>query len=86
MLRYAVESADCAYADRVAVVEGMTMQRESVLLKTNYLRCPACFLVRELTPKSFSCTLTRCPRVFLEVTPPGVPTPTGIRIETENAK
>lgn len=71
---------------KVAVVEGMTMQRESVLLRTNYLRCPACFLVRDLTPKNFTCTLTRCPRVFLDIAPPGVPTLTGARLEPQNPK
>jgi hypothetical protein len=62
------------------------MQNESALLRTNHLRCPACFLIRDLTPKHFTCTLTRCPRVFLDVTPPGAPMPTGVRIEPHNPK
>ena len=66
--------------------ERMAMEQESVLLKTNHLRCPACFLIRDLTPKYFTCTLTRCPRVFLDVTPPGLPTPAGVRIEPHNPK
>jgi len=81
-----LESARFARAEKVAVVERMIMQRESVLLKSNSLRCPACFLVRDLTPKNFTCTLTRCPRVFLSVNPPGVPTPAVTRIVPQNPK
>jgi hypothetical protein len=62
------------------------MQSESVLLNNHYLRCPACFLIRDLTPKSFICNLTRCPRVFIDITPPGVPTPTGLRIQPPSSK
>lgn len=66
--------------------ERTAMEGESVLLETNHLRCPACFLIRDQTPKHFTCTLTRCPRVFLDVTPPGVQIPTGVRIEARNPK
>ena len=29
------------------------------------LRCPACLLIRDLTPKGLTCTLSRCPRSFV---------------------
>jgi hypothetical protein len=70
----------------VAELEGMAMLSESARLKANHLRCPACFLIRDLTPKGFTYTLTRCPRVFLNVIPPSASTPTGVPIEPQNPK
>lgn len=36
-------------------------------------RCPACFLLQECDLKDFKCSLTRCPRVFVEIEPTPVP-------------
>jgi hypothetical protein len=44
-------------------------QRDSGVRKPG-LRCPACFLVQDFTVKNFTCTLTRCPRVFVNIKPP----------------
>jgi hypothetical protein len=33
-------------------------------------RCPACFIVRDATPKDFACRLGRCPRSFVLLKPP----------------
>ena len=41
------------------------------------LRCPACFLVQDLALKGFTCILSRCPRVFVNVGPPSVPQSAG---------
>ncbi len=38
--------------------------------KRGLLRCPACFLVDGVPLLHFTCTLTRCPRVFINIKPP----------------
>jgi hypothetical protein len=51
----------------MVVGRGERMERESVLIKTGYLRCPACFLIRDLAAKDLTCALTRSPHVFVDV-------------------
>ena len=46
-------------------------RREAVFeAKRGLLRCPACFLVQGVTLQGFACTLTRCPRTFIDIQPP----------------
>jgi hypothetical protein len=33
------------------------------------LRCPACYMIQDYTLRDFRCTLTRCPRVFVNIQP-----------------
>ena len=33
------------------------------------LRCPVCFLKEGVALRGFSCTLTRCPRIFIDIQP-----------------
>ena len=45
---------------------------------------PACFIIRDAMPKEFACNLTRCPRVFSNVTPPNGLQPAGAsRVEVK---
>ena len=43
--------------------------------KPGALRCPACLLIRDHMAKDFTCTLSRCPRVFVSIDPQGGPQP-----------
>lgn len=36
-------------------------------------RCPACLLLQDCDLKDFRCSLTRCPRVFVQIEPTPVP-------------
>ena len=40
-------------------------------------RCPACFLVQGVPLRGFSCTLTRCPRTFIDIQPSNKVEPAG---------
>jgi hypothetical protein len=37
--------------------------------KRGLLRCPACFLVEGVSLRGFSCSLSRCPRTFIDIQP-----------------
>ena len=39
-------------------------------------RCPVCFIIRDAMPKEFTCRLSRCPRVFVNIQPPAGSLPT----------
>jgi excisionase family DNA binding protein len=58
-------------------------RRRAVLASTECRRaaqrCPACFLLQDGDLKDFKCSLTRCPRVFVEIEPPPVPPPPAVR-------
>ena len=41
----------------------------SIEAKRGLLRCPACFRVDGVPLLHFTCTLTRCPRTFIDVQP-----------------
>jgi hypothetical protein len=55
-------------------------RRDSAVRKSG-LRCPACLLVQDFTVKNFTCTLTRCPRVFVRLNPATGSHPAGVRVE-----
>ena len=41
----------------------------SIEAKRGLLRCPVWFLVEGVPLRGFSCTLTRCPRTFIDIQP-----------------
>ena len=58
-------------------------QRADRKREPGLLRCPACLLIRDFTLKDFTCTLTRCPRTFVNIEPPTGSQPAGVRVELE---
>ena len=49
------------------------------------LRRPACLVIRDLRPKDFTCTLTRCPQTFVRLdlsTGPHLPAQSGTHDES----
>ena len=48
--------------------------------KRGLLRCPVCFLVEGVPLRGFSCTLTRCPRTFIDIQPSNKVEP-AVRVE-----
>ena len=57
--------------------------RSDSAVRKSAFRCPACLLVQDLTVKNFTCTLTRCPRVFVRLDPPTGSHPAGVCVERE---
>jgi hypothetical protein len=56
-------------------------RREAIFeAKRGLLRCPVCFLVEGVPLRGFSCTLTRCPRTFIDVQPSNKVEP-AVRVE-----
>jgi hypothetical protein len=43
-------------------------------------RCPICFMIRDALPKGFTCALSYCPRVFINIQPPNGSQP-AVRVE-----
>jgi hypothetical protein len=52
----------------------------SIEAKRDLLRCPACFRVDGVPLLHFRCTLTRCPRRFVNIQPPNGSQPL-VRVE-----
>jgi len=44
------------------------------------MRCPACYAVKEHLQKGFACSLSRCPRIFVNTQPPAGSQPAGVRV------
>jgi hypothetical protein len=38
--------------------------------RRSLLRCPACYAVKDHLQRGFTCSLSRCPRVFANIQPP----------------
>ena len=43
-------------------------------------RCPACYMIQDYILRDFRCTLTRCPRVFVNIQPSNRSQP-AVRVE-----
>ena len=52
----------------------------SIEAKRGLLRCPVCFLVEGVPLRGFSCTLTHCPRTFIDIQPSSKVEP-AVRVE-----
>jgi hypothetical protein len=50
--------------------------------RADLLRCPACHMIQDYTLRDFRCTLTRCPRVFVNIQPSNRSQP-AVRVEPE---
>jgi hypothetical protein len=60
------------------VVESKNAYRhETAPQRLNPLRCPACYMIQGCTLRDFSCTLTRCPRTFIDIQPSNKVAPAG---------
>lgn len=45
------------------------IRRESMENARGRLRCPACYMIQDCTLKGFACSLSRCPRIFVDIAP-----------------
>jgi hypothetical protein len=59
------------------------IKRQSVERERGLMRCPACYAVKDHLLKGFACSLSRCPRVFVNIQPPAASQPAGVRAGPE---
>jgi hypothetical protein len=65
------------------VVEMKNADRRDSAVRKSGFRCPACLLVQDFAVKDFTCTLTRCPHVFVHLDPPTGSHPAGVCLKRE---
>ena len=65
------------------MVEMKNADRRNSAVRKSGFRCPACLLVQDFAVKGFTCTLTRCPHVFVRLDPSAGSSPVGVCLKRE---